>query len=133
MSSSISNPDCSSNHVKSVKSDHFSYDFTSLQCSCEFMCESVKRCMAEFKTFKAHSDAVDELRQLLSAQSTSVSSIAQRLKVQGKDSPEVELQKIKDLANGWLEEFREMKAEAEVKGICSDFTYLEMLADDEEH
>ena len=83
-------------------------------------CESLELSLADLQTFIAHSKAMDGLQKLLSAQSTTVPSIAQKLKIDGNNTPEKELQKMTNLANGWLKELHGVKVEAGIEGICSD-------------
>lgn len=101
-------------YKQSVRSKNFSYNLTLPWCSCAVDCKSLASHNDNLETFKCHLDAVKRLRKLLSAQSDSVSAIAQDSKFGDKKSPQLEFQKLQDMAEGWLQEFREMRFELEL-------------------
>ena len=90
-------------------------------------CESLDSYISGLKTFRSHFDAMEDLQKLIAVQLDSIASIVQTLNIRGKEDPRLEIEKLRDTVEGWLEEFKGMKVEIARNGILRDFGDLDLV------
>lgn len=90
-------------------------------------CESLDSYISGLKTFRSHFHAVEDLHKLIAVQQGSIAVVVQTMNIRGKEDPRLEIEKLRDIVDGWLEEFKGIKVEIARKGILCDFGDLDLV------
>ncbi|KAL8876546.1 MAG: hypothetical protein Q9198_005281 [Flavoplaca austrocitrina] len=69
---------------------------------------------------------MEDLHKLIADQHDSIASVVQTMNIRGKEDPRLEIERLRDTVEGWLEEFKGMKVEIARKGILRDFGDLDL-------